>query len=328
MAPTDDIPTSMRALVIDRTGGPDELHLAEVPTPVAVVDELVVRVMAAGINPIDAKTRAGKGASAAIAKWPVVLGSDFSGVVVSAPYEAFPLQPGDAVYGMTRLPSPAGTYAEYTTVTAMSVARKPSNLSHEEAAAVPLAAMTAWGMVKLADIQPGQRVLIHAGSGGVGHFAVQLAHLAGAHVSATGSARNRDFLQGLGADEFIDYAAQRFEDEVSGVDAVLDLVGNVHDNTGTRSLGVVRRGGILVNAPTGSWPTMMDEAAAAGIRSTGYKVSADARVLDQITTLIEKGTLRVHLDRVFDLAEGADAHHLLEEGHTRGKIVLRVAPTA
>jgi NADPH:quinone reductase-like Zn-dependent oxidoreductase len=285
----------------------------------------MVRVVAAGINPIDAKTRAGTGASAAISKWPAVLGSDFSGVVVSAPFEAFPLQPGDAVYGMTRLPSPAGTYAEYTAVTAMSVARKPSNLSHEEAAAVPLAAMTAWGMVELADIQPGQRVLIHAGSGGVGHFAVQLAHLAGAHVSATGSARNRDFLLGLGADEFIDYATQRFEDEVSGVDAVLDLVGNVHDNTGTRSLGVVRPGGILVNAPTGSWPTMMDEAAAAGIRSTGYKVSADARVLDQITTLIETGTLRVHLDRVFDLAEGADAHRLLEEGHTRGKIVLRVA---
>jgi NADPH:quinone reductase-like Zn-dependent oxidoreductase len=325
MAPTDKPPASMRALVIDRTGTPDELHLAEVPTPVAVVDDLLVRVVAAGVNPIDAKTRGGSGSSAAIMAWPARLGCDFSGVVVSAPYEAFPLQPGDAVYGMTRLPSPSGTYAEYTAVTALSVARKPTNLSHEQAAGVPLAAMTAWGMVELAGIEPGQRVLVHAGSGGVGHFAVQFAHLAGAHVVATGSARNREFLQGLGADEFVDYATQRFEDVVSGVDAVIDLIGNVHDNTGTRSLGVVRPGGILVNAPTGSWPTMMEEAAAAGIRSTRYKVSADARVLDQITALMEAGSLRVHVHQVFDLAEGAEAHRLIEKGHTRGKIVLRVA---
>lgn len=315
----------MRALVIDRTGEPAELHLAEVPSPVAVVDEVVVRVVAAGINPIDAKTRAGRGSSAAISSWPAVLGNDFSGVVVKAPYEAFPLQPGDEVYGMGRVPRTTGSYADYLPVSSLSVARKPANLTHIEAAAVPLAAMTAWGMVQLAGAAPGQRMLVHAGSGGVGHFAVQFAHVAGAHVTATGSTRNLEFLRELGADAVIDYTRARFEDEVSGLDAVIDLIGNVHDDTGTRSLGVVRPGGILVNAPTGSWPTMMEEAVAAGIRATGYKVPGDARVLDQITALIEDGRVRVHVDRVFDLAEGAEAHRLLEEGHTRGKIVLRVA---
>jgi NADPH:quinone reductase-like Zn-dependent oxidoreductase len=326
MASATDLPSTMRALVLDRTGDPDELHMAEVATPVQVVDELIVRVVAAGINPIEAKTRAGRGVASAVASWPLILGNDFSGVVVRAPYEAFPLQPGDEVYGMGRMPRTSGTYAEYVPVTSMSVTRKPANLSHVEAAAVPLAALTAWGLVELAAAAPGRRMLIHAGSGGVGHFAVQLAHHAGAHVTATGSARNIEFLRELGADDVIDYRAQRFEDEVSELDSVIDLVGNVHDDTGTRSLGVLKKGGMLVNVPTGSWPTLMEDAAAAGVRATGYKVPADARVLEQITALIEDGTVRVHVDRVFDLADGAEAHRLLEEGHTRGKIVLRVDP--
>ncbi len=329
MGTPESLPTTMRALVIDRTGDADELHLADVPTPFAVMDELLVRVVAAGINPIDAKTRAGGGASVAIASYPAILGADFSGVVVSAPYEAFPLQPGDAVYGMARVPRISGTYAEYVPVTSLSVARKPSTLSHAEAAAVPLAALTAWGMVvTIARAAPGQRMLVHAGSGGVGHFAIQFAKAAGAHVIATGSARNLDFLRELGADEVVDYTRERFEDVVDPVDTVIDLIGNVHDNTGTRSLSVLRPDGLIVNAPTGSWPTMLEDAAAAGVRATRLRVAADARALDEITRLIEAGTVRVHVDRVFDLADGAEAHRELETGHTRGKIVLRVAGDA
>ena len=169
MGISTDLPATMRALVIDRLGSADELHIAEVPVPATITDELLIRVVAAGINPIDAKTRAGSGASAAIAAFPVVLGSDFSGVVVRAPYETFPLQPGDAVYGMGRTPRTPGTYAEYVPVTSMSVVKKPANLSFTEAAGVPLAAMTAWGMVHtVAQVKPGQRVLVHAASGGVG----------------------------------------------------------------------------------------------------------------------------------------------------------------
>ena len=315
----------MRALVIDRTGGPDELHVAELPLPVAVGDELLVRVVAAGINPIDAKTRAGSGAAAAIAGYPTVLGNDFSGIVVRAPYDSFPLQPGDAVYGMARPPRIAGSYAEYLAVSSMSVARKPAAVSHIEAAGIPLAAMTAWGMVTLAKAGPGQRMLIHSGSGGVGHFAVQFARHLGAHVTTTGSTASVEFLHRLGAHEVINYSTTRFEEQLSGLDSVIDLIGNVHDDTGTRSLAVLRPDGLLVNAPTGSWPTMQADAAAAGVRATGYKVAADARVLDTITTLIDNGSVRVNIHSVFDLDEGATAHRAIEGGHTRGKIVLRVS---
>jgi NADPH:quinone reductase-like Zn-dependent oxidoreductase len=323
------LPDTMRALVIDGTGDADVLRVAEVPSPLAAMDELVVRVVAAGLNPIDAKTRAGGGASAAIPRYPAILGNDFSGVVVQSPYEAFPLQPGDEVYGMARPPRTSGTYAEFVPVGSLSVTRKPATLSHVEAAAVPLAALTAWGMVvTVAQASPGQRMLVHAGSGGVGHFAIQFAKATGAHVTATGSPRNLDFLRELGADDVVDYTAQRFEDAVSGVDTVIDLIGNVHDNTGSRSLSVLRPGGLLVNAPTGSWPTMMEEAADAGIRATRFRVAPDARVLDEITALIDAGTVRVHVDRVFDLADGPDAHRALESGHTRGKLVFRVSPDA
>jgi NADPH:quinone reductase-like Zn-dependent oxidoreductase len=318
-------PPTMRALVIDRPGPADELHLAEVDVPIAVFDELLVRVVAAGVNPIDAKTRAGGGVARAIPAYPAVLGLDFSGVVVSAPYEAFPLQPGDEVFGIARVPRTPGSYAELVTVSSLNVTRKPVRLSHVEAAAVPVAALTAWGMVvDLAAAAPGQRMLIHAGSGGVGHFAVQFAKAFGAHVTATGSTRNLDFLRELGADEVIDYTQTRFDDVLSGMDAVIDLVGNVHDNTGTRSLRVLRPGGILVNAPTGSWPTMAAEAAAAGIRATGFKVAPSGHTLDFIAELIDDGAVRVHVDRVFALPDGAAAHRLIEEGHTRGKIVLQV----
>jgi NADPH:quinone reductase-like Zn-dependent oxidoreductase len=325
MPTTPLLPTHMRALVIDRTGGPEELHLTDLPLPQPVGDELLIRVVAAGLNPIDAKTRAGAGPAAVIPGFPAVLGNDFSGIVVRSPYEDFPLQPGDAVYGMARAPRIAGTYAEYVAVSSLSVARKPAAVSHIEAAGIPLAALTAWGMVTLAGARPDQRMLVHAGSGGVGHFAVQFARHLGAHVTATGSTASVEFLHRLGAHRVIDYSGTRFEDEERNIDSVIDLIGNVHDNTGTRSLRVLRPDGLLVNAPTGSWPTMREEAAAAGVRATTYKVAPDARVLETITALIDDGTVRVNVDQVFDLAEGAAAHRSLEGGHTRGKIVLRVS---
>ncbi|WP_233201877.1 NADP-dependent oxidoreductase [Cryobacterium sp. Y11] len=325
MATEYELPETMRALVIDETGAPEMLHLQDHPLPRQISDEVLIKVVAAGLNPIDAKTRAGKGVAAAIEHYPAILGNDFSGVVVRTVFEASDLQPGDAVYGMGRVPRTGGSFAEYVSVSSMSVARKPARLSHIEAAAVPIAALTAWGMVKLAGAAPGQRMLVHAGSGGVGHFAVQFARMLGAHVTATGSTRNLDFLRDLGADEVIDYTTTRFEDVAHDLDSVIDLIGNVHDDTGTRSLKALRPGGLLVNAPTGSWPTMAADAAAAGRRATGFKVSPDARTLDELSTLLDSGAVRVHIDSVFELAEGAAAHRLLELGHTRGKIVLRVS---
>lgn len=317
--------TTMRAMVIHRTGTPLELVASEVPIPLRVNSEVLIRVLAAGINPIDAKTRSGGGVAQAIGAYPAVLGRDFSGVVVESPFEAHALQPGMEVFGMTSFPRSTGSYAEYVAVSSLSVTRKPASLSHVEAAGVPLAALTAWGMVvDVAKAHEGQRMLIHAGAGGVGHFAVQFARYFGAHVIATGSTRNLGWLGELGASQVVDYTASRFEEGLDKVDAVIDLIGNVHDDTGTRSLATLRRGGLLVNAPSGSWPTMRADAAAAGIRATDYKVAPDGATLAIIARLLESGDIRVHLDDVFDLGEAAAAHTKLESGHTRGKIVLRV----
>ncbi|MBG6237209.1 NADPH:quinone reductase-like Zn-dependent oxidoreductase [Mycetocola sp. CAN_C7] len=318
------IPETMLAAVIDAPGDPDALHLASVPAPASFVSEFVVRVLAAGINPTDAKTRAGGGVSAGLS-YPAILGNDFSGVVVKSPYEAHPLSPGTEVYGMATVPRLPGTYAQYLAVSSLSVARKPPSLSHVEAAGVPLAALTAWGMVvEVAKAHQGQRMLIHAGSGGVGHFAVQFARYFGAHVIATGSGRNQDWLRELGAAEVLDYTTTRFDEVLTHIDVVIDLIGNVHDDTGSRSLRVLNPGGLIVNAPTGSWPTFLDEAAAAGVRATTYKVAPDGGTLSTITRLLESGDVRVFVDQVFDLADAADAHRALESGHTRGKIVLTI----
>ncbi|MFP7834197.1 NADP-dependent oxidoreductase [Marisediminicola sp. LYQ134] len=316
----------MRAMTIDTTGAPDVLVETELERPVRVNSEVLVRVVAAGVNPIDSKTRSGRGVSSAITAWPAVLGYDFSGVVVEAPYEAHPLQPGTEVFGMTSVPRSGGSYAEFVAVSTLSVARKPRTISHVEAAGIPLAALTAWGLVvDVAKAHEGQRMLVHAGAGGVGHFAVQLASYFGARVTATGSASSLDFLRSLGAAEAVDYSAVRFEDVVGTMDAVIDLIGNVHDDTGTRSLGVLRPDGLIVNGPTGSWPTFAEDAAAAGVRATTYKVAPDASTLSVIARLIDSGDVRVTVDSVFDLCDAAKAHTAIDEGHTRGKIVLRVS---
>ncbi|WP_414673216.1 NADP-dependent oxidoreductase [Lacisediminihabitans sp.] len=315
--------STMRAMVIAATGGPDCFTLAEVPIPTKLNSEVLVKVMAAGVNPIDAKTRAGGGVSAGITSFPAILGCDFSGVVVESPYDAYPLKPGDEVFGMVPVPRMAGCYAEFVSVPSLSIARKPTRLSHLEAAGVPVAALTAWGaVVDVAKAHEGQRILIHAGAGGVGHFAVQFAAYFGAHVIATGSPHNLGWLRDLGAAEVIDYTMTRFDEVLSGVDVVIDLIGNVHDDTGSRSLRVLRPGGLLVNVPSGSWPTLAEDAAAAGIRATTYRVAPDGSTLAVIGRLLESGDVHVTLDSVYDLTAAADAHTAIESGHTRGKIVL------
>ena len=317
---------TMRAVIIEETGDADVLRLAEVDRPARVNAEFLIKVVAAGVNPIDVKTRAGAGVAPAIRHWPTILGNDLSGIVLESPYAAHPLKPGDEVYGMTMVPRLDGAYAEVAAVPAIALARKPKSLSHVEAAGVPLAALTAWGaVVEVAKAHEGQRVLIHAGAGGVGHFAVQFAAFFGAHVIATGSARNLGWLRELGARDVVDYGAERFEEVVDPVDVVIDLIGNLHDDTGTRSLTVLKPGGLIVSVPTGAWPTLAEDAAAAGVRASGFRVSPDGSTLAVISRLIESRDVRVFVDQVFPLANAADAHRALESGHTRGKIVLTVA---
>jgi len=324
--PAPELPERMQAVRMTGTGDPSVLVPAEVPLPQPVMSELLVRVVAAGINPIDAKTRAGRGLSAHV-DGPIVPGFDFSGVVVRTPYESHPLAVGTEVYGMAAFPRTGGSYAEYVVVPSQSVARKPASLSHVEAAGVPLAALTAWGLVvETAHAHEGQRMLIHAGAGGVGHFAVQLAAYFGAHVTTTVSGRNRAWARELGAARVIDRTAERFEDVVREVDVVIDLVGNAQgDETGTRSLQTLRHGGLYVNVPTHSWPDFARAAAAAGVRSTSYRVIPDGDVLTTFSRLLDSRSMHVFVEDVFPLARAADAHRTLEAGHTRGKIVLQVS---
>lgn len=326
LAPVQTPPAEMRAMVVDAPGDADALRAASVPVPSPVLSEVLVRVVAAGVNPIDAKTRGGAGVSGAIDAYPAALGYDFSGIVVKSPYEAHPLPPGTEVFGMASFPRTGGSYAEYVVAPSLSVARKPASLSHVEAAGVPLAALTAWGLVvETAHAHEGQRMLIHAGSGGVGHFAVQFAAYFGAHVTVTASGRNAAWLRELGAAVVIDYTTTRFDEVVGEVDAVIDLVGNVHGDTGTRSLRVVRPGGLYVLVPTGSWAGYAEAAADAGVRATSYKVIPDGGALATIGRLLDSGSVQVYIDQVFDLAEAPAAHRAVEAGHTRGKVVLRVS---
>ena len=316
---------TMRAVVADRFGDVDALRIVDVPVPQPVLGEVLVRVVAAGLNPIDVKTRAGAGAAAGVGAFPAVLGHDFSGIVVRAPYESFRLQPGDEVYGVSGAPRSPGSFAEFVTVPAQHVARKPTVLSHAEAAATPLAALTAWGaVVELAKAHEGQRVLVHAGAGGVGHLAVQIAAYFGAHVIATGSTRNLTWLHELGAAETVDHTTTRFEEVLEEVDAVIDLVGDRSDHTGPRSLAVLRRGGLLVNVPSGSWPTLMADAERAGVRATTFRMVPDAATLSVIARLITSGDVRVAVQEVFPIERMADAQRLLEAGHVRGKVVVQI----
>ncbi|WP_203580308.1 NADP-dependent oxidoreductase [Microbacterium hibisci] len=326
LVPVAEPPAEMRAVAFDAPGDPDALRAASVSVPSPVISEVLVRVVAAGVNPIDAKTRGGAGVSAAIERYPATPGFDFSGIVVKSPYEAHQFPAGTEVFGMASFPRTSGSYAEYVVAPSLSVARKPASLSHVEAAGVPLAALTAWGLVvETAHAHEGQRILIHAGSGGVGHFAVQFAAYFGAHVTVTASGRNASWLRELGAAVVIDYTTTRFDEVVGEVDAVIDLVGNVGGDTGTRSLEVLRPGGLYVLVPTGSWPGYAEAAADAGVRATSYKVIPDGGALATIARLLDSGSVQVYIEQVFDLADAADAHRAIETGHTRGKVVLRVS---
>ncbi|ARC57568.1 Zinc-type alcohol dehydrogenase-like protein [Frondihabitans sp. 762G35] len=316
--------STMRAMVITENGGPDVLLPREIPTPTRLGSEVLVRVLAAGVNPFDVEAREGRAGSCGSPELPAVLGCDFSGVVVESPYALHPLKPGHEVYGVASVPRSAGSYAEFVSVPALSVARKPGTLSHVEAAGVPLAALTAWGLVvDVAKAHEGQRILIHAGAGGVGHFAVQFAAYFGAHVVTTASARNASWLRQLGAAQVVDHTVGAFEDSVAPVDVALDLVGDT--DTALRTVHLVRPGGTLVAVSAPPTSVLQDAADSAGVRLTGYAVAPDATCLAVIARLIDSGDVGVYVDDVYDLEDAADAHRTLARGHTRGKLVLKIA---
>ncbi|MEU5688585.1 NADPH:quinone reductase [Streptomyces venezuelae] len=311
----------MRAVSPRAWGAPENLVPVEVDRPEPGLTEILVRVHAAGVNPVDWKTRA-EGAFGTWGDTPI-LGYDVSGVVEEVGPGVTLYQPGDAVFGMPRFPEQTGGYAEFVAAPARRFAPKPASLSHVEAAALPLAALTAWqGLIETAGLRAGQRVLIHAAAGGVGHLAVQIAKAHGAYVIGTARADKHDFLRSLGADELIDYTATDFSEAVRDVDVVLDGVGGVY---GDRSLPVLRRGGHLVTLPDPGGLPDPGRAAELGVHAGWTIVEPDRLGLLEIARLVDEGKLRVEVDTVLPLEEAAKAHAYGEQGRTQGKIVLKVA---
>lgn len=306
----------MHAIVQSAFGGPETLVHTETDVPEPGPGEVLVRVAGAGVNPGDAVLRAGRVPGLVTLPW--TPGNDVSGVVERLGEGVTRFAPGDEVYGMLAVTG-RGAYAEFAAAPADALAPAPRNLDLVHAGAVPLVAFTAWQALSvLARVGPGDRVLIHAAAGGVGHVAVQLAKELGAHVVGTARAAHHDFLRGLGADELIDYTAADFRTATAPVDTVLDLVGGSY---GPRSLDVLRPGGLLVGASIDPG-TDEQRAAARGLRYVWVTAEPSGEVLERITERIEAGRLRVTVGRVLPLAEAAEAHRAIEAKRTTGKIVL------
>lgn len=309
---------TMKAIRLYEFGPPGNLKYEGVARPVPGDDEVLIQVHAAAVNPVDDKIRAGL--LGPIAKTPYIPGFDAAGVIAKAGKNATRFKPGDAVYTYISLQR-GGTYAEYVVAKETEVAPKPAGLSFNEAAAVPLAALTAWqALIDTAKLEAGQTVLIHGGSGGVGSFAVQIAKARGATVIATASADNQDTLKTLGADVAIDYQARKFEDVAKSVDVVLDLIGG---DTQARSWATLKKGGILVSIVQ---PPDQELAARAGARGAVILVKPSGAQLAELTALIDDGKLKPIVSKVFPLEKAAEAHEQIATRHTRGKIVLEVIP--
>lgn len=307
----------MRAVRQDEVGGPEVLTLAEVERPEPGPTEVLVRVRAAGVNPTDWKHRAGGGF---LGRPPFVLGWDVSGVVEATGVGVALHKPGDEVFGMLRYPFGAGAHAEYVAAPSRTFTAKPAEIDHVQAGALPLAALTAWqALVDTARVREGQRVLIHAAAGGVGHLAAQIAKAHGAHVIGTASEAKHDFLRGIGVDEPVDYRTSDFAETVKDVDIVIDTIGGDY---GPRSLRTLREGGVLVSLVL-SRPAEMD-GAAAGVRTESLLVEPDHHTLTRIAGLAASGALRAEIDSVFPLEDAAKAHARGEPGRVTGKIVLTV----
>jgi len=311
----------MKAIIVAQPGGVENLVHTQIDTPVIGDNEVLVQVEAISINPVDVKTRAGKGMHGRLKTFsPLILGWDISGVVTTSNSAQF--KAGDEVFGMVNFPGHGKAYAEYVAAPAAQLALKPANISHGEAAAATLAPLTVLQtLVQFGQVKAGQRVLIHAAAGGVGHYAVQIAKHLGAYVIGTSSAANRDFVLSLGADEHIDYRSQQFEKVVSNIDFVLDTIGG--DNI-DRSLEVIKPGGTLVSIPSGLSEQVTEKAKAKGIRGAFILVQSNGEDMRTLADLLAQGKLRSHVSQTFAFADMDKAHLQVESGRTVGKVVVMI----
>jgi NADPH:quinone reductase-like Zn-dependent oxidoreductase len=309
---------TMKVVRIEQFGGPEVMHQETVPVPAPAAGEMLVKITAAGVNPVDYKIRAGKYPAVKEDKLPYVLGRDVCGEVVECGPSTARFANGDSLIAMPAIDR--GGYAEYVVIKEEEAARRPRSLDAIAAGGVPLAALTAWqGLFRHGGLRQGQRVLIHGGSGGVGHFAVQFAKAKGAHVATTVSGQHAEFARKLGADQVIDYKTPRFEDEIEEVDMVFDLIGG---ETQDRSWSVLKKGGSLVSTLT---QPSRDKAAARGARGMRYTVEESGADLSEIARLIDVGQVKPVVAKSFPLDQAAQAQQFLEQKHPAGKVVLAVS---
>ena len=318
-AAAESATSTMKAIVIHEYGGPEVLKYEDVPRPEPKADQILIRVIAAGVNPVDGMIRSGMFAKDGNGAFPMVLGGDIAGVVERVGNKITKFKAGDPVFAYVSLDS-GGGYAQYAVVPERDAAPKPKSLTYVEAGAVPIVALTAWqALIDTAKLNAGQTVLIHGGSGGVGSFAIQIAKARGAKVIATASTANQDLLKQLGTDVAVDYTKQKFEDVAKDVDVVLDSVGK---DTLTRSYSVVKKGGIIVSLVARPNQSDLEKH---GIRGVALSVEPNSGELAQIGKLIDEKKIRVIVSQTFPLSEAKKAQEQVASGHTRGKIVLKLA---
>lgn len=310
---------AMKAVVIHEYGRPWVLKYESIPRPEPNDDQALIRVIAAGVNPVDGMIRSGIFAKEGNRAFPIILGGDVAGVIEKVGSKITKFKVGDPVFAYVSLDN-SGGYAQYALVTEREAAPKPKSLTYIEAAAVPIVAMTAWqALIDTAKLSAGQTVLIHGGSGGVGSFAIQIAKARGAKVVATASTTNQAFLKQLGADVAIDYTKQKFEDVAKDVDVVLDSIGR---DTLARSYGVIKKGGILVSLVARPKESELETY---GIRGAALSVKPNSEELSEIGKLIDEKKIKVIVSQTFPLSEAMKAQEQVATGHTRGKIVLKIA---
>lgn len=310
----------MKAIVIRKFGKPEELELIEVGKPTIDDDQVLIKVSAAGLNPVDTKIRSGAHVSCKSLQLPAILGKDMSGIIESTGKNVQGFKSGDAVFGCIH-----NTYAEYTVASPDAIVKKPEITSFDEAAAVSLAGLTAYQAVHdHLNVKAGQRVLIQSAAGGVGHLAVQFAKLSGAFVYGTASAKNTTFLRDLGVDEPIDYKTQKFEEVVTDLDAVMDTMGG---EILYRSIGCVKPGGRVLCLPSSTKddPKAIALAKERNVELIWSMMHPDKETLQLFADLMEKGKLKVKVERIFPLTDVIQAHHVVESHGVSGKIVIQIS---
>lgn len=311
----------MKAYVLKEAGSAESMVLEELPVPAPHKGEVLIKVKAISINPVDIKTRNGAALYNTLKdQAPVIVGWDVAGLVEQIGDEVTTLKEGDEVFGMVNFPGHGKAYAEYVVASANHLAEIPELVPYEEAAASTLAALTAWQvLLDEAKLQPGERVLVHAAAGGVGHYAVQIAKYLDGYVIGTGSEGNHDFVRELGADEYVDYNNHRFEEVLSDIDVVFDIVGG--DNP-LRSIKVLKPGGRLVAIAGGITDEVKKLAEDRGVKAWPYLVHSNGDDMEQIAELLEAGTIKPHVSHQFPFEQIKEAHAQIETGRTKGKIVV------